>query len=124
MKLSQTVGHALAATVYIARSGPGVSHNNRDICNSVGLPRPFVLQLLGLLTERGILASTRGRYGGYALARPASEINLLDIIVAVDGPIEESTELHVKELRSEAVALIIEPRKAASLDAKRRLSVR
>lgn len=45
-----------------------------------------VLQRLGKL---GLVTSIRGPKGGFTLARPADETNLLDVLVAVDGPITE-----------------------------------
>ena len=39
------------------------------------------------LKRRHLLVSTRGRFGGYALARPAAEISFADVIRALDGPL-------------------------------------
>jgi len=51
------------------------------------MPERFLLQVLRSLVNHGILVSTRGVDGGYRLSRPASEITLLDVIEATDGPI-------------------------------------
>jgi Rrf2 family protein len=51
------------------------------------MPERFLLQILRNLVTHGILHSTRGVDGGYALERPASEISLLNLIEAVDGPL-------------------------------------
>jgi Rrf2 family protein len=52
------------------------------------MPERFLLQILRGLVTRGVLHSTRGVEGGYALARSAQEITLLDIIEAVEGPFD------------------------------------
>ena len=39
------------------------------------------------LKHAGIVKSTRGAEGGYALARPAEDISVADVIRAVDGPL-------------------------------------
>jgi Rrf2 family protein len=39
------------------------------------------------LRQAGILSSTRGKYGGYSLARPASEIHIGEIVRQIDGPL-------------------------------------
>jgi len=52
------------------------------------MPERFLLQILRDLSKQGILHSTRGGGGGFALGRPAEEISLLDVIEAVDGPVQ------------------------------------
>lgn len=52
------------------------------------MPERFLLQVLRTLVNEGLLKSTRGVDGGYRLAKPASQISLLDIVEAVDGPIQ------------------------------------
>jgi Rrf2 family protein len=47
----------------------------------------FLLKVLKPLVSAQILTSIKGPNGGYRLAKPASDINLLEIIEAVDGPI-------------------------------------
>jgi Rrf2 family protein len=51
------------------------------------MPDRFLLQILRNLVAHGLLRSTRGVIGGYALARDPHEISLLDIIEAVEGPV-------------------------------------
>jgi Rrf2 family protein len=51
------------------------------------MPERFLLEILHDLVKRGILRSTRGGGGGFALARSPDEISLLDVIEAVDGPL-------------------------------------
>ncbi len=50
------------------------------------MPERFLLQILRNLVTHGILRSTRGVDGGYALVRPADQISLLDVIEAIEGP--------------------------------------
>ncbi len=51
------------------------------------MPATFLEQILTELRKGGILASTRGKYGGYSLARPASEIHIGEIVRQIDGPL-------------------------------------
>lgn len=51
------------------------------------MPERFLLQILRNLVTHGILHSTRGVEGGYALERSPEEISLLEVIEAIDGPI-------------------------------------
>jgi Rrf2 family protein len=50
------------------------------------MPERFLLQVLRSLVNHGILVSTRGVDGGYALARSLDDISLLQILEATDGP--------------------------------------
>ena len=51
------------------------------------LPMDYVRSAMSDMRRMGIVATRRGRVGGYRLARPAAEITLADIIRAVDGPL-------------------------------------
>jgi len=51
------------------------------------MPERFLLQILRNLVTHGILRSTRGVEGGYALTRPPEQISLLEVIEAIEGPI-------------------------------------
>ena len=59
------------------------------------MPERFLLQILRVLVTHGILKSTRGVDGGYALTKPAEQISLLEVIEAIDGPLggENATAL-------------------------------
>ena len=54
------------------------------------MPERFLLQILRHLVTHGVLHSTRGVDGGYRLERPADQISLLDVIEAIDGPLNSS----------------------------------
>lgn len=51
------------------------------------LPEPTVAKVLKLLARQNIVLSIRGVNGGYKLASAPSQINIGDVIAAVDGPI-------------------------------------
>ena len=51
------------------------------------LPLSYLEHLVAKLREASLVTSTRGAHGGYALARPASEIDMLDVVQALEGPI-------------------------------------
>ncbi len=56
-----------------------------DLCNGTDLPRHFVAKIFQDLVRKGLLASAKGRGGGFALVRKPEKITLLDIVAAVDG---------------------------------------
>src|SRR5688500_16756182 len=86
MKLSRTVTYALQATLQLAQADPGEPVPCSRLAAEGAMPERFLLQILRSLVTHGILQSTRGVEGGYTLDRSADDISLLDIIEAVDGP--------------------------------------
>lgn len=52
------------------------------------MPERFLLQVLRNLVNEGLLKSTRGVDGGYRLSKPLSQITMLDIVEAIDGPVQ------------------------------------
>jgi Rrf2 family protein len=85
-KLSRTVGYAVAATLQLARRGGDSPIPCNQLAAEGNMPERFLLQILRSLVTAGILKSTRGVVGGYALNKPAEEISLLEIMEAVEGP--------------------------------------
>jgi Rrf2 family protein len=63
---------------------PVASHH---IANARGIPERFLLKVLKPLVSARVLHSIKGPNGGYRLARSASDISLLEVVEAVDGPI-------------------------------------
>jgi Rrf2 family protein len=57
----------------------------RSVSERTGISSKYLEQLAKSMVEAGFLASTRGARGGYALARPASEITSGDILRAAEG---------------------------------------
>ncbi len=86
MKLSRTVTYALQATLQLAQSETHEPVPCSRLAAEGAMPERFLLQILRSLVTHGILTSTRGVEGGYMLERAPDEISLLDIIEAVDGP--------------------------------------
>lgn len=52
------------------------------------MPERFLLQILRNLVNHGILRSTRGVDGGYSLTRPPEQVSLLELIEAIEGPLD------------------------------------
>jgi Rrf2 family protein len=87
MKLTRASSYALHAVAFMAaqkHEKPVASHN---IAQARGIPERFLLKVLKPLVSASVLHSVKGPNGGYRLARPASEISVLEIVEAVDGPI-------------------------------------
>lgn len=57
-----------------------------DIVAGTDMPRDFLAKLFQKLVKGGVLRSSKGRGGGFALARPAYEISLMNVVESIDGP--------------------------------------
>lgn len=85
MQVTAAVDYAVRAVVQIAAAGSPVSRG--DIATAQGIPAKFLETILLRLREGGLLVSTRGTAGGYALARDAATISVADVVRVVDGPL-------------------------------------
>lgn len=83
--LSQTTGYAVRALVCLDEQG-GHANLIRDIAKCAGIPKPYLARIINDLAHEGLVAAKRGYRGGIALARPAGEISLLQVVEAVEGP--------------------------------------
>ena len=72
----------------LAQSEPEVPIPCSRLAASGNMPERFLLHILRNLVVHGILQSSRGVDGGYWLCRDPSEISLLDVIEAVEGPMK------------------------------------
>jgi Rrf2 family cysteine metabolism transcriptional repressor len=58
-----------------------------EVAAEEDLPRAYLEQLIIPLREAGLVHSTRGARGGYALARPPAEISMAEVLRALEGPL-------------------------------------
>ena len=86
MRISAKVDYAVRAALELAASG-GEPIKGEAIADAQGIPLKFLENILGELKHTGIVSSRRGAQGGYWLAKPADEVNLADIVRAVEGPL-------------------------------------
>lgn len=66
----------------------GLQVSASELAEAVHMPKAVVANLLKSFREAGFLDSRRGLHGGYWLARPPQSISLLDILKAIDGPVQ------------------------------------
>lgn len=76
---------AIQAVLYLSIKPTNVNFSARDISKDLNVPKEFVSKVLQILTHTGIVASQKGKAGGFSLAKKTSEITLFDIVQAIDG---------------------------------------
>ena len=62
--------------------------SSTELAEAYHMPRPVIANLLKEFSKAGLLESRRGLHGGYRLARPADEITLLEVLTAIEGPVQ------------------------------------
>ncbi len=82
--LSHRSQYAIRATVAIALAGTRVPLSTRRIAEQMDVPAGFLAHVLADLVQAGIVAGTPGRNGGYTLIVPATELDLLQVVDAVE----------------------------------------
>lgn len=87
------------------------------------MPANFLAQILLDLRNHGLISSRRGNRGGYILARPAEEISLYDILMAVEGQCLQLSGNYqgrsgrkVKQVWDEISKTLVEKTKSYTLD--------
>ena len=82
------------------------------LADEAQIPRKFLEIILGELRNAGFVVSTRGKSGGFHLARPAHLISFGDIIRTIEGPlalvacVSRTAYKRCKDCRSEATCAI------------------
>ncbi len=82
---SRQCEYALQAIIYLAQKKPGEMTTIKEISSHLGIPFHFLGKIFQKLSHKGLLHSMKGVSGGFWLAKPAEEIVLMDIVIAVDG---------------------------------------
>ncbi|WP_341368883.1 Rrf2 family transcriptional regulator [Yoonia sp. BS5-3] len=86
MKLGDGVEQAIHAVSVLGAVPDGGVLSAAALADFHGVSTSYLLKHLQSLSRAGILHTVPGPRGGYCLARPADQISLLDIILAVEGP--------------------------------------
>jgi len=86
-RISRLTDYGIVVMAHLAECKDDDSHNARELAEDTQLPAPVVSKILKSLTRAGLLVSQRGSKGGYSLARAPSEISVVEMITALEGPV-------------------------------------
>jgi Rrf2 family protein len=87
MHVTAKADYAVRAVVELADSSQESPRKVDDVAKAQAIPLSFLENILTQLRSSGIVRSQRGPDGGYWLAKPPEELNLAQIIRAVEGPL-------------------------------------
>jgi Rrf2 family protein len=85
LKLTKKADYGLIALRHLASQTKTASA--KEIAESYRIPLPLLSKVLQKLVRDGMLVSEQGATGGYRLSRDSHDINALEVIRSIDGPI-------------------------------------
>lgn len=88
MKLTSHEEYGLRCLIRVAQQGPGGKLTIPEISSAEGISDAYAGKLMRMLRLSGFVVATRGT-GGYALARPANEIVLSEVMALLGGRLFE-----------------------------------
>jgi len=88
MQITRQADYAVRAIMYLAEMGPNQKAATSQIAEEQDIPLSFLAKIIAQLSVAGLLQTMRGARGGVSLARKPGEISLLEVVEAIDGPIQ------------------------------------
>jgi Rrf2 family protein len=85
--ISNKAKYAFRALLAIAAEPEGEALTSAEIARRHAIPHKFLEQILLDMKKAGILASRRGKSGGYAMLRPADTISFGEVLRLFEGPL-------------------------------------
>jgi Rrf2 family protein len=90
VKLSTQEEYGLRCLLRLGREGAGQSLTIAELSTREGISAPNVAKMMRILRRAGLVRSTRGKEGGYTVARPPEEINIGEALAALGGRLFDS----------------------------------
>ncbi len=87
MHVTAKADYAVRAVVELAGSSQQAPRKVDQLAQAQQIPLSFLENILTQLRSSGLVRSQRGPEGGYWLAQPPEQVNLAQVIRAVDGPL-------------------------------------
>lgn len=107
--ITRQADYAVRSVLDLALRQPDHSAFSRDIADRQRIPPSFLAKILTRLAAHGIVQTQRGVNGGVRLARPASEITVLEVVEAIDGPISLNLCIRVPGLCPQEMDCVVHP---------------
>lgn len=87
MVITRATEYAIRALLFLAKQPEGEIVYKKDICQTQDITPAFLTKVLQPLIKAGIVGSQRGVGGGFFLAKDPTQVSLLDIVEAEEGPL-------------------------------------
>jgi Rrf2 family cysteine metabolism transcriptional repressor len=96
MLFSTKAEYGVRLLVELGRRGEARPVALASVAEAETLPLSYLEHLVAKLRDAGLVTSTRGAHGGYRLARPAEEIQMLEVVEALEGPVTPMECFHAE----------------------------
>ncbi|MFA5809648.1 MAG: Rrf2 family transcriptional regulator [Thermoleophilia bacterium] len=87
MHLTRQSDYGVRAILHLSGLPYGKIVQTKDIAADQDIPAKYLPSIIRTLARAGLIRTMRGNQGGVMLARPPEEINLREVIEAIEGPI-------------------------------------
>jgi Rrf2 family protein len=87
MQISRRADYGVRVILDLTAQSKDGRTSTEEIAARQGIPTPFLAKIIAQLSLAGLVTTFRGAGGGVSLSRPSSEISLLHVIEALEGPI-------------------------------------
>lgn len=88
MQITRQADYAVRAVLHLAKAGNSERSATSTIAKEQNIPPSFLAKIISQLSIAGLLHTSRGARGGVTLARDPRDITLLEVVEAIDGPIQ------------------------------------
>ena len=88
MQITRQADYAVRAVLHLSRMGGNQRAATSAVAQEQNIPPSFLAKIISQLSIAGLLHTSRGARGGVTLAREPKEITLLEVVEAIDGPIQ------------------------------------
>lgn len=86
MQITRQTEYAVRTLIELASLPYGEVLSSKVISHKQEIPEEFLKKTIQMLSSNGLVITQRGIQGGVKLARPAEQITIADVIVAIEGP--------------------------------------
>jgi Rrf2 family protein len=87
MQLTRQADYAIRALLHLSEEGPEAVVQTKEIAASEDIPEKYLPTIMRTMARAGLVRTLRGNQGGVLLARDPEDINLLEVIEAIEEPI-------------------------------------
>jgi Rrf2 family protein len=88
MQITRQADYAVRAVLHLAKMGNSERAATSTVAKEQNIPPSFLAKIISQLSIAGLLHTSRGARGGVTLAREPKDITLLEVVEAIDGPIQ------------------------------------
>ena len=88
MQINRATDYAVRVTIHLATIPVSARVSGPALARVIGAPESFVSKVLQQLVQAGLVTSQRGMRGGFQLARRTADMSLLEVVEAIEGPMQ------------------------------------